>query len=101
MEVYDTEANKWETLQNMQVQRGRFAIAVVDGNVYAIGGNYIPHKNGSTNRYIICNTYTFQPLLGCDGQKELNSAELYDSLTLKWKLIESAPVVRSHTGEFA
>ena len=38
VEVYDTLTNKWETLQHMQVPRGRFAIAVVDDNVYAIGG---------------------------------------------------------------
>ena len=72
-EVYDTETNKWETLQHMQVPRGRFAIAVANGNVYAVGG--------------------------CDGQNELNSAEFYDSITLKWQRIQSAPVVRSNAGE--
>lgn len=56
----------------MQISRGRFDIAVVNGNVYAIGG--------------------------CDGQRELNSAELYDPMKFEWRSIQSAPVARSNAG---
>jgi hypothetical protein len=38
MEVFDTELNKWSSLQPMPTPRNHHSIAQVDGKIYAIGG---------------------------------------------------------------
>ena len=38
-------------------------------------------------------------LIGCDGQKELSSAEMYDSISMNWKNLPNCPVVRSNAGK--
>lgn len=73
-EVYDLFANKWAPLASMKKARGRFDIAVANDNVYAVGGS--------------------------DGQKELDSAEMYDPSENVWKQLPKLPVARSNAGNY-
>lgn len=59
-------------MQPMKFPRGRFNAAVVNNKVYAVGG--------------------------CDGQKELGSAEYWDPETNCWNKLPNLPAVRSHAG---
>lgn len=73
VESYDISTNKWTTMQPMKVPRGRFNAAVINNKVYAVGG--------------------------CDGQKELSSAEYWDPESNSWKQLPNLPAVRSHAGK--
>ena len=74
VESYDPEWNIWATVAPMREARGRFNIAVVRGEVYAVGGS-----NGTT---------------------ELDTVEKYNQDTQKWTKVASLPLARSHTGKF-
>jgi len=39
MEVYDTSKDTWTMLHSMPTTRSNFLTEVVDGKIYAIGGN--------------------------------------------------------------
>ena len=75
--LYDPKTNKWSALPSMLEHRGRLDIAVVDGKVYAVGGS--------------------------SGNKELMTAEVYDSRTgaVKWQRVPSCRLPRASCGQFS
>ncbi|KAL0270414.1 UNVERIFIED_CONTAM: hypothetical protein PYX00_007832 [Menopon gallinae] len=72
VESYDPITNLWAALAPLKEARGRFNIAVVLGNVYAVGGS-----NGST---------------------ELCTVEKYDPEEHKWTRVSNLPIARSNAG---
>lgn len=75
VESYDPEWNIWASMESMREARGRFNIAVVRGEVYAVGGS-----NGTT---------------------ELDTVEKYNQDKQKWTKVASLPLARSHTGKLS
>ena len=75
VESYDPEWNLWAALAPMREARGRFNIAVVRGEVYAVGGS-----NGTT---------------------ELATVEKYNQEKQEWSRVANLPLARSHTGKLS
>ncbi|KAK1889966.1 Kelch-like protein 33 [Dissostichus eleginoides] len=48
---YDPLQNSWESLTEMQKDRGSFSVVVLDGMIYAIGGHCHPEYMESVERY--------------------------------------------------
>ncbi|XP_033962492.1 kelch-like protein 33 isoform X1 [Pseudochaenichthys georgianus] len=48
---YDPLQNSWESLTEMQKDRGSFSVVVLDGMIYAIGGHCDPEYMESVERY--------------------------------------------------
>ena len=65
--------NSWTPMPIMRTPRGRFDVTQLNGAMYACGGS--------------------------DGQKELDSAEVFDPAVGKWKWIDRLPSSRSSSGE--
>lgn len=72
VESYDPSTNLWEALPSMKGARGRFNIAVVGKEVFAVGGS-----NGTT---------------------ELCTVEKFDPVENKWTRVAGLPVARSNAG---
>jgi len=74
VESFDLTTNTWSQLKPMLVARGRFAVAEMNGCLYACGGS--------------------------NGQMDLCSAESYDPNTASWLLRPDMAVQRSYAGSF-
>ena len=74
VESFDLASNIWSSLKPMLVARGRFAIAEMNGYLYACGGS--------------------------NGQMDLCSAEWYDPHTDTWTLLPDMSIQRSYAGSF-
>jgi len=74
VELFDLNTNTWSPLKPMLVARGRFAVAEMDGCLYACGGS--------------------------NGQMDLCSAECYDQYIATWISLPDMAVQRSYAGSF-
>jgi len=74
VESFDLTSNTWSPLKPMLMARGRFAVAEVNGCLYACGGS--------------------------NGQMDLSSAECYDPCTASWTLLSDMSIHRSYAGLF-
>jgi len=74
VESFDLTTNTWTPLKPMLVARGRFAVAELDGCLYACGGS--------------------------NGQMDLCSAECYDPNTASWISLPDMTIQRSYAGSF-
>lgn len=72
MERYEPVADSWTCLAPMSIRRSTHDVAVIDGTLYAVGGN--------------------------DGSSSLNSIEKYDPETNKWTSVVSMSTRRSSVG---
>lgn len=74
VETYDPALNVWQRMAPMKEARGRFSVAVVNGQAYAVAGS-----NGTT---------------------ELATVERYDPVLGKWCRVTSLPLARCNTGKW-
>lgn len=74
VESYDPSTNLWANLAPLKEARGRFNIAVVLGNVYAVGGS--------------------------NGLTELSTVEKYDPKLHTWTRVSNLPIARSNAGYY-
>ena len=74
VESFDLTTNTWTPLKPLLVARGRFAVAELDGCLYACGGS--------------------------NGQMDLCSAECYDPNTASWTSLPDMTIQRSYAGSF-
>ena len=74
VESFDLATNSWSPLKPMLVARGRFAVAEMNGCLYACGGS--------------------------NGQMDLCCAECYDPNTATWVLLPDMAIQRSYAGSF-
>ena len=72
MERYDPVTDTWTCLAPMSTRRSTHDVAVIDGMLFAVGGN--------------------------DGSSSLNSTEKYDPETNKWTPVVSMSTRRSSVG---
>lgn len=70
--MYLPDLNTWQSMPPMREARGRFQIAVLNDNVYAIGGS-----NGTT---------------------ELDTVEMLEPNSEKWAKVIRLPLARSNSG---
>jgi parallel beta-helix repeat protein len=77
--------NSWATKAPMQVERSRLGVAVVNGKIYAIGGDDV---------YLSGNCLTAYGYYG----KVLNTTEEYDPLSDTWTFKASMPTPRCSFG---
>jgi len=75
VESFDLTSNSWSPLKPMLTTRGRFAVADMNGCLYACGGS--------------------------NGQMDLCSAECYDPVTAIWILLPDMSIQRSYAGSLS
>jgi len=75
VESFDLTSNTWSPLKPMLVARGRFAVAEMNGCLYACGGS--------------------------NGQMDLCSVECFDPRTATWILLPDMSIKRSYAGSFS
>ena len=51
VECFDISSNRWSNLSRMSDKRGRFSVAVLNGQLYAVGGSTGSHDLSSVERY--------------------------------------------------
>jgi len=74
VESFDLISNTWSSMKPMSVARGRFAVAEMNGRLYACGGS--------------------------NGQINLCSAECYDPSTATWISLPDMSIEHSCAGSY-
>ena len=54
LDSYNPLKNQWKTLKSMNVPRNRVGVAVLDGQLYAIGGSQGCTQHNSAERFVFC-----------------------------------------------
>jgi len=82
--LVSTTEDSWATKESMQVARGRLGVAVVNGKIYAIGGDTL-NLSGFRNADF-------------ERGSPVSTNEEYDPATDTWTFKEPMPTPRSHFG---
>ena len=107
VERYDPETNKWTTISQMSDGRYDFQTVVINGKIYAIGGNIntVEEYNAETNKWtkkaamstprVKFQTEIINGNIYAIGSDNSNSAERFDPIANKWTTISSMSTIRS------
>jgi N-acetylneuraminic acid mutarotase len=93
--------NTWETLTSMPTERSGFAVAAVEGKIYAIGGDdttatemYIPATNTWTTKNSLPQQYGFFRSVAIDKKIYiLPWTTVYDTMKNTWEIKTPSPVI--------
>uniref|UniRef100_UPI00358FDFB5 kelch-like ECH-associated protein 1 n=1 Tax=Myxine glutinosa TaxID=7769 RepID=UPI00358FDFB5 len=119
---YNPVCNEWAELSHMGTARNRVAAAVIDGQIYAMGGSHGVLHHASVDRYnpeldawtsvspmsvarVGLGAAVLHRLIyaigGFDGEQRLASAEVYHPENATWLPLASMSTVRSGAGVVA
>ncbi|KAH7956418.1 hypothetical protein HPB52_009257 [Rhipicephalus sanguineus] len=103
---FDIKHFTWQSCSSMNVSRGYVSVVALEGYVYAVGGRNAAERTASVERYDPCfNQWTVVSAMnkrrrriyvsgGFDGQRVLNSVEMYTPSRDTWCLVRQLPSPR-------
>ncbi|XP_033109239.1 kelch-like ECH-associated protein 1B [Anneissia japonica] len=119
LDVYNPLTNQWHSRAPMSVPRNRVGVAVLDGQLYAVGGSQGCHQHSSVERYdpdkdrwesiasmktrrlgVVCAIVNrlLYAVGGYDGQYRLSSVECYHPENDEWISVSPMNTKRSGAG---